>query len=320
VTSSNTEGSPDRMAPRDALLPEGTEVAFSDIEGTLARLTGAGRSRKRVGRALTATLVVVGSPARLRAAAEAIEGLGRHGGVRAILMSEGTASVPAVRVTEHAILLDGLAPRYMDNAVAALRLSSLPAVIWWRGGAVEALEELAALADRVVLDTENPDEVWRHVEALSGHTAVTDLRWARLTRWRAVLAHLFDLPQVRGATPQLRDVTVTAHDVGTARLFAGWVISSLPSSPLNVHIERATSDAPSAIESVHLTGEDVRITLCVRPTRTCLEATVSGVDLSSRVVPLDEGTLSSWIGEELGVRTRDYAFERALRACRKLTA
>jgi len=319
VTSSNADGGAERTAPGDALLANGMEVAFSDIEGTLARLSSAGRSRKRVGRALTATLVVVGSPARLRSAAEAIEGLGQHGGVRAILMSEGTASVPTVRVSEHGILIDGLEPRYFDNAVAALRLSSLPAVVWWRGGTFEALEDLAALADRLVLDTENPDDVWSHVGALSEHTAVTDLRWARLTRWRAVLAHLFDLPQVRAAAPYLSDVTVTARDEGCARLFGGWVTSSLPASPLKVHIERATSDAASAIESVQLAGEAARITLCVRPTRTCLEATVSGIDLSSRVVPLEEGTLSSWIGEELGVRTRDFAFERALRACRKLT-
>ncbi len=305
----------------DALLPDGMDVSFSDIEATVARLAGTGGARKRASRALTATLVVVGSPARLRAAAEAIDALGQHGGVRAILVSEGSETSPAVRVSEHAILIEGLAPRFVDNAVAALRLSSLPAVVWWRGGTFESLEDLALLADRLVLDTEDPDEVWSRVDALSAHAAVTDLRWARLTRWRAVLAHLFDLPQVRAAAPQLREVTITASDQSAARLFAGWVTSSLSSAPLKVRIERAARDqASSAIESVHLAGEGAAITLCVRPTRTCLDATVAGVDLSSRVVPLEEGTLSSWIGEELGVRTRDLAFERALRACREMTA
>jgi hypothetical protein len=304
----------------DALLPDGMDVPFSDIEATVARLAGAGGTRKRSARALMATLVVVGSAGRLRAAAEAIDALEQHGGVRAILVSEGTGTNPRVRVSEQAILIDGLAPRYVDNAVAALRLSSLPAVVWWRGGTFEALEDLAVLADRLVLDTEDPDDVWTRVDDLSDHTAVTDLRWARLTRWRAVLAHLFDLPQVRAAVPQLREMTVTAHDEAAARLFAGWVTSSLSSAPLRVRIDRAARQAASAIESVHLAGEGVTISLSVRPTRTCLEATVAGVDLSSRVVPLEEGTLSSWIGEELGVRTRDLAFERALRACRELTA
>ena len=305
----------------DALLPEGTDVSFSDIESTLARLTTAAGKRKRIGRALTATLVIVGSPARLRDASEAIEELGQHGGVRAILISEGAETTPGVRVSEHAIAIQRLAPKYLGNAVAALRLSSLPAVVWWRGGTFEALEDLAALADRLVLDTENPDEVWKRADALTEHTAVTDLRWARLTRWRAVLAHLFDLPKVRAVVPHLREVTVTARDEGAARLFAGWVVSSLAAAALKVRIDRAATDDAAAIECVRLSGEDTGISLCVRPpTRTCLEATVAGVDLSSRVVPLDEGTLSTWIGEELGVRTRDFAFERALRACRNLTA
>lgn len=304
----------------DALLPDGLDVSFSDIEATVARLAGTGGTRKRGSRALTATLVVLGSPARLRAAVEAIDALGQHGGVRAILVSEGTETSPSVRVSDQVILIEGLASRFVDNAVAALRLSSLPAVVWWRGGTFEALEDLAMLADRLVLDAEDPDEVWSRVDMLSGHTAVTDLRWARLTRWRAVLAHLFDLPQVRAAAPQLRELTVAASDESAARLFAGWVTSSLSSAPLKVRIERAARDRTSAIESVHLAGEGAAITLCVRPTRTCLDATVAGVDLSSRVVPLEEGTLSSWIGEELGVRTHDLAFERALRACRELAA
>ena len=100
-------------------------------------------------------------------------------------------------MTENAIAIAGLAPRYLNNAVAALRLSSLPAVVWWRGGSVEALDDLAGLADRLILDTPDPDEVWARAEGLFDSTALTDLRWTALTRWRAALAHLFDLPQVQ---------------------------------------------------------------------------------------------------------------------------
>ena len=90
------------------------------------------------------------------AAADALEQLGEAGGVRAILISEGEHTSPIARVTENAIAISGLAPRYLNNAVAALRLSSLPAVVWWRGGSVEALDGLANLADRLVLDTRRP--------------------------------------------------------------------------------------------------------------------------------------------------------------------
>ena len=99
-------------------------------------------------------------------------------------------------MTENAIAIAGLAPRYLNNAVAALRLSSLPAVVWWRGGSIEALDGLANLADRLVLDTVDPDAAWARADTLFERTALTDLRWTALTRWRAALAHLFDLPQV----------------------------------------------------------------------------------------------------------------------------
>ena len=48
-------------------------------------------------------------------------------------------------------------------------------------------------------------------------------------------------------------------------------------------------------------------------------ATVDGEEETARVVPLGDGALTALIGEELGVRTRDIAFERALAAARELT-
>ena len=54
--------------------------------------------------------------------------------------------------------------------------------------------------------------------------------------------------------------------------------------------------------------------------RTCLEATVDGSEGITRIVPLGDGSLGSLIGEELGVRTRDLAFEQALVAAREISA
>ena len=74
----------------EGLLPGGHDVAFAEIEVTLARIVRDGGRRKRgPARALTATVIVVGKPERLIAAADALEQLGEAGGVRAILISEG---------------------------------------------------------------------------------------------------------------------------------------------------------------------------------------------------------------------------------------
>jgi hypothetical protein len=302
------------------LLPGGRDVPFAEIEATLARLVRDGRRRRRTpARALTATVVVVSAPDRLADAAEALDQLGEAGGVRAILISEGEHTAPTARVTEHAIAISGLAPRFLDNAVAALRLSSLPAVVWWRGGSVEALEDLADLADRLILDTPSPDDVWARADALFEHTALTDLRWTALTRWRAALAHLFDVPQVQRSAGSMDRLEIEARDVPAARLFAGWLRSRLRWPPsFAIAIREVPSEAPTPLVRVTLSGKALSITLAVKPQATCLEAAVDGADASVRIVPLGDGTLTSLIGEELGVRTRDLAFEQALASAREI--
>lgn len=303
------------MSGRDAgLLPGGHEVPFAQIEATLARLVRDGRRRKSSpARALTATVVVVGTTERLAPAADALEQLGEAGGVRAILISEGAHTAPTARVTENSIAIAGLAPRFLNNAVAALRLSSLPALVWWRGGSVAALDGLADLADRLVLDTEDPAEAWKCVPSLLDRTAVSDLRWTRLTRWRALLAHLFDLPQVRGADGRFARLEIDAGDMASARLFAGWLRSTLRwAADARIELHTVPHSSASPIESVRLSAEGLHVALGVRPNRTCLEAAVEGDTASLRVVPLGDGNLSALIGEELGVRTRDLAFEQAL--------
>ena len=90
------------------------------------------------GPALVATVIVIGRPERLDEAAAALRGLSDAGSVRTILISEGTRATPVSDAEGDAIFVSGLAPRYINNAVASLRLSSLPAVVWWRGGSTEA--------------------------------------------------------------------------------------------------------------------------------------------------------------------------------------
>jgi glucose-6-phosphate dehydrogenase assembly protein OpcA len=307
-------------AKAEGLLAGGQDVPFAEIEPALKRLVGDGHRRGAPARAFVGTIVVVGVRERLAAAAGALEQLGDVG-LRAILISEGTQTAPTARLTENAIAIDGLAPRFLDNAVAALRLSSLPAAVWWRGGSVEALEDLAELADRLILDTPEPDEVWTRADALFERTAVTDLRWTALTRWRAALAHLFDLPQLRRDAATIDSLEIEAQDPAAARLYAGWLRSRLRwSGAAPIRIREAASQAPTPLVRVTLQAQALTITLEVRPQQTCLEAAVHGADASTRIVPLGDGTLASLIGEELAVRTRDEAFEQALRAAREIRA
>ena len=270
--------------------------------------------------ALIATVIVIGDRPRVDEAAAALDDLSDRGGVRRVLISEGTKAETHPDEQDTTIRLDGLSPQYVDNAVAWLRLSSLPAVVWWRGGDPGALDRLAHLADRLVLDTDPPDQMWKGAPALFEQTALTDLRWSGLTRWRSALAHLFDVAQVREATHAFRRLEITASDRAAARLFAGWLCSCLKElCHLEVAIDAAPAGARAPLSRVRLSGDGIGITLLVEQGQTCLQAELDGAG-GARVVPLGDMTLASRFAEEIGVRTRDAAFERALVAALEIGA
>ena len=85
---------------------------------------------------------------------------------------------------------------------------------------------------------------------------------------------------------------------------------------------QSSPDSSAPLHCVTLKGDRLSLALTVKDSRTCLEGIVggSGAGASARIVPLPEATLAALIGEELAVRTRDLAFERALAAARELPA
>ena len=297
----------------EKLLPSGIDVPFAEMGPALERL---GRAKRRAEpRAQTATLVVIGPPPKLHEAALSLEKLTASAGVRAILISEGSNPSPNARVSAHAVALEGLRTDYLNNAVGALRLSSLPTLVWWRGDSVESLAGLAALADRLVLDIDDPTTVWPRVAGLLERTAISDLRWTRLTRWRTLMAHFFDIPEVRAAAGSFERLEIAAGDLHTARLFAGWLSSALDwQGRVSIDIREVAGGGP--IERVQLGDARQQLTLEMAPSRECVQSTarVEGHAGATRIVSLGDQDLAALIGEELRVRSRDIAFEEALAA------
>lgn len=255
-----------------------------------------------------ATVVVVGPPDRLNEGAAALEAAGEAAAVRAILISTGDDPAPAIRRTEHATVIEGLQPQFVNNAVAALRLSSLPTLVWWRGHDPQRLDGLASLADRLVLDAADPLPAWTRALGLCERTAVSDLRWTRLTRWRALTAHFFDSQDVRASA--VTRLVIEGSDGPAARLFAGWIQASLGS---DVPFEHRNVDGPP-IRSICLSEPGRELTLQLAASGTCVEAAARTGDRadSMRTVTLGDQRLSTLIAEEMRVRARDHAFERAV--------
>jgi glucose-6-phosphate dehydrogenase assembly protein OpcA len=298
------------------LLPNGVAVEFEDIESALTRNSTAD-ARRAAGMALTATVVVAGPPPQLAEAAKALSEL-TDAGLRAVLISYGDNPAPLVHVSRQTVALEGLRPEYLNNAVAALRLSSLPTVVWWRGGRVDALSGLAALSDRLVLDAEDPREAWTSVAQLAERTAVSDLRWTRLTRWRALMAHFFDIADVGAVASGFRLLRIEGSDRHAARLYAGWLASTLHWAEEVGFDMRETPGLPP-IEAVALGDGSQELTLRLAANRSCVDtaARLQGLAPASRTVSMGNQGLAALIGEELRIRARDLAFERAAAASKR---
>lgn len=267
-------------------------------------------------RALTATVVAIVSPASREEACATLSALSHRAGVRPIIISLGQETEPPRKDGDGAIVIDGLVPKYLDNAVASLRLSSLPAIAWWRAGEMSVLTALTRLVDRVVLDLPDPAAAWRLVPALSEDAPVSDIRWARLTRWRDLVAQFFDMPDVRTGT--WTRLTVTGSDPFDARLMAGWLQSRLPGGH-EIEVEHRSMSG-ERLQSIELSGDRGRLGARLLANGSCIEtvADLRTGHRESRVVTRGDERLPALLGQELRVRSRDLAFEDAVRELERI--
>lgn len=267
------------------------------------------------GTAFAGTLVAIVSPETSGQAVDVLEQLPRSA-VRTVLISLGERPDAAPREQAGAILIDDLLPRYLNNAIAYARLSSLPTAAWWRAGDPRILPEVAALVDRLVIDVEDPSSCWPYVPEVARLTSVSELRWARLTRWRDLIAQFFDMPEISSSPGAWDRLEIVAGDQYDARLLAGWLRSRLPGGD-RVHVTQRSGNAP--LDSMTLSGQDGSLGVRLLPNRDCLETAVR-LDgrTETRIVPVGDQRVSSLLREELYVRSRDRAFEDAVREAERL--
>ena len=265
-------------------------------------------------RSLTATVVAVVCSETGHGVLETLSSLSKESAVRPVVVSLGTATEALRREEGGAIVIDGLVPRYLNNAVASLRLSSLPTLTWWRARDPEPLVDLADLVDAVVMDLDDPGAGWALVPGIAPMASVSDVRWARLTRWRDLIAQFFEMPEVRRSFTSFDRVEIEAADNHDARLLAGWLKARLPGGAgLAVDIQVGGA---ARVRSVRLVGSAGSLAVQLLPNGSCLETLVempASGSSSSRVVALGNQDVATLLGEELRVRSRDVAFEDAVR-------
>jgi len=144
--------------------------------------------------------------------------------------------------------LCGMRAKAPASVVQPLLVSDLPVFLRWRGeppwGAVE-LDQLLGIIDRLIVDSTEWDDLpfpYRHLAELFPRTAVSDIAWARTSRWRTLLASLW---------PGIADVG-TIRVRGTAAqawLLCGWLRSRLGRDDIALEHEEA-----ERLEGIDLDG------------------------------------------------------------------
>ena len=117
-------------------------------------------------------------------------------------------------------------PEGLQGAILPLLRPATVNHVWWGADARPEgvlLSELTEIADQVIADSLTLDI------PPARHYALADLGWSRSAGWREGLAQLFDSPDAARQLGRVRELEVTyagENDL-PARLFAGWVASTL---------------------------------------------------------------------------------------------
>jgi glucose-6-phosphate dehydrogenase assembly protein OpcA len=198
----------------------------------------------------------------------------------------------------------------LPSVLLPLAVADLPLVLWCRAPRLLAMPEfrrISAMATKVVVDSAAmPDarEALRSMAAMArGGVTLGDLSWTRLTRWRAMLAQVFEnrerLAQLAGI-----ERAVVEHGPGyetSARYLASWIA---PAVAARVEVR----PAPGTVR-VELSGRDLRIELTRRDGALSVQVNELTHDAS-----LPHPTDYLLMREELGIARRDPVFERTLEA------
>ncbi|MGH3937090.1 MAG: glucose-6-phosphate dehydrogenase assembly protein OpcA [Pseudonocardiaceae bacterium] len=192
-----------------------------------------------------------------------------------------------------------------DSVVIPLLLPDCPVVAWWPDAApaVPAQDAVGALAQRRITDTAAARQPIKALEArrTSYSEGDTDLAWARLTPWRALLAAALDLPPYEN----VEAATVTgAADNPSTDLLAGWLRSRL-----GIPVHRRAAEPGGGVSSAVLERSSGPVEL-IRPHGRV--GTLRQPGQPERRVALKRRSVRECLAEELRRLDPDEIYQEAL--------
>jgi glucose-6-phosphate dehydrogenase assembly protein OpcA len=209
----------------------------------------------------------------------------------------------------------------LPSVVLPLAVPDLPLFLWCRSPRLldrPEFREIADMADRLVLDSArlaDPKAALERVAAeVQAGRLVADLAWTQLTRWREMLAEVFENRQNLAHLAGTVNFTVGDGGAVTTRALymAAWVKDALES--LHVAIQVTISANPNQ-QPFFLDLASGGFTVRLERRQERMLTTVNGLCQSTHL-PLPNDYLL--MREELGIVRRDPVFEKALALAARL--
>jgi glucose-6-phosphate dehydrogenase assembly protein OpcA len=202
----------------------------------------------------------------------------------------------------------------LPPVLMALAAPDLPLILWCRSGRLAAMPEFAAMAgiaQKVIVNTSgtaDPAGALARLEAgLAKGSLLADLAWTRLTRWREMLAQVFENREylARLASVSSAVVTFSGDEQTTGWYLAAWMGAAL--AEVGAQCAPAVERRAAGALRVELSGDGLRVVLERRGDR--LEVSVNEGGFYTNLPQPSDYLLMS---EELGIVRRDPVFEEAL--------
>ncbi len=134
----------------------------------------------------------------------------------------------------------------VPSATVPLLISDLPVYLWWRAvpqvSDKQLFGKLAEISDRMIIDSSQFNDPRGDLASMAAAlrnterwAALSDLNWAQLTAWRALISSFYDVADYRPLLEQLDKVVIRyappsadASAIATrALLLGGWLASRL---------------------------------------------------------------------------------------------
>jgi len=209
----------------------------------------------------------------------------------------------------------------LPSVVLPLVAPDLPVIVWSRSASLFEMPlfgAIAHMAAKVLVDSAgfaDPKLALRLLaEMAQSGVLLGDLAWTRLTRWREMLARLFENRDYLAKLARISNVRVvhTREFATSAWYMGGWVVDALRDAGVSAQVVVAAGSGPASL-SVELAGDGFRVELVRQADRLIIT-----VDNAENCTNLPRPSDYLLMREELGIVRRDTVFERTLASAARL--